>query len=184
MLPPAMRRAAILALCLLTVLSVASVLAACGSDEDTAEAAEGEPIEVAGLDYNVQLTRFLNPDDPEDAEYLVGQPPPPRGTYYLGVFLVIGNPTDAPLPSATGYTIRDTLLNEYDAVDSRSPYALDIGQEVPANGGLPLADTTAATGPNHGSLLIFPVSADVSENRPLRLEITTDAGSADVILDI
>ncbi len=49
-------------------------LSACGEEEES-EVVEGEPIEVAGLEYNVQITRFLNPDDTEDAEYLVGQPP-------------------------------------------------------------------------------------------------------------
>ena len=35
-----------------------------------------------------------------------------------------------------------------------------------------------------GSLLIFPVHDDVSDNRPLKLEISTSAGSGEVVLDI
>ena len=47
---------------------------------EPAEVVEGEPLELGELDYNVQITRFLNPDDAEDAEYLVGQPPRRPGT--------------------------------------------------------------------------------------------------------
>ena len=179
-----MRRAAAIALCLLTALLLASALAACG-EEDTTEVAEGEPLELGELSYNVQLTRFLNPDDPEDAEYLVAQPQAEPGTYYLGVFMVVKNETGEAQPSADDYLVTDTLDTRYDPVETESPYALDIGASVPADGQLPLADTTAATGPNQGSLLIFHVNDDVSDNRPLRLEIQGPAGeSGDVILDI
>jgi hypothetical protein len=47
-----------------------------------------------------------------------------------------------------------------------------------------LPNTTAATGPNKGALLIFPVAQNIGDNRPLRLEIQTFAGTGDVILDI
>ena len=45
-------------------------------------------------------------------------------------------------------------------------------------------DTTAQTGPTLGSLLIFSVDDEVSENRPLKLEIESDGGLGEVILDI
>jgi hypothetical protein len=184
MLAPAMRRrVATVSLLALAAIALAAALAACGAEE-TSEAAEGEPIEIAGLSYNVQLTRFLNPDDNEDAEYLVGQPPAPPGTSYLGVFMVITNDTEDGRPSATNYTVVDTLHNEFDIVKSESPYALEVGADVPPEAQIPIANTTAATGPNEGSLLIFPVSDDVSDNRPLRLEIQTYAGTGEVILDI
>jgi hypothetical protein len=176
-------RVAVIAALALALVVVGGVLSACGS-EDTSEAAEGEPIEIAGLDYNVQITRFLNPDDTEDSEYLVGMPPPRPGTVYLGVFLVIKNQTGDARPSATNYTVTDTLHNEYDSIDSKSPFALEVGGEVPADSQLPIPDSTAATGPNQGSLLIFNVNDDVSDNRPLRLTIDTFDGSGEIILDI
>jgi hypothetical protein len=185
MLPPLMRRrTAAIALCVLTALVLAGALSACGEDEQTTEVAEGEPIEIAGLEYNVQITRFLNPDDTEDAEYLVGQPPAEPGAAYLGVFMVITNPTDDARPSATNYVVTDTLDTEYDFLDSESPYALDVGAEVQGNNQLPLVDTTAGTGPNQGSLLIFKVLDSVSDNRPLMLEIQTFGGTGEVTLDI
>jgi len=86
--------------------------------------------------------------------------------------------------SASDYTVVDTLDTEYKPNESESPYALDIGSPVPAHGSLPRVNTTAQTGPNQGALLIFPVSDDVSDNRPLKLEIHTLEGDGDVILDI
>ena len=187
MLPALMsRRLAAIALCLFSALALAGALSACGNDDDATatEVAEGEPIHIAGLEYNVQITRFLNPDDTEDAEYLVGMPPPPPGKNYLGVFMVIKNPTDEARPSASNYVVSDTLANEYDFLKSVSPYALEVGSDVPGNGQLPNVDSTAGTGPNQGSLLIFEVDDSVSDNRPLKMDIQTFAGSGEVTLDI
>jgi hypothetical protein len=187
MLPARMRtRLAAIALCVLTALVLAGALSACGAGNgsDESEVAEGEPIAISGLEYNVQITRFLNRDDTEDKEYLVGMPPPPPGEEYLGVFMVITNPTDDPRPSASNYVVTDTLANEYDFIKSASPYALSVGSEVEAGGQLPLVDSTGGTGPNQGSLLIFLVNDSVSDNRPLQMKIETFGGSGDVTLDI
>ncbi len=183
MLPALMRRRLAALLCLLSALVLAGAVSACG-EEEHGEVVEGEPIEISELEYNVQITRFLNPFDTEDAEYLVGQPPPEPGTEYLGVFMVITNPTEEERPSATNYVVTDTLEQEYEMVESESPYALDVGSEVGAEDQLPLIDSTAGTGPNQGSLLIFLVDDTVSDNRPLSLEIQTFAGTGEVILDI
>ena len=174
----------------IALLAVAAGVTACGSGDatttanDTEGVVEGEPIDIGGLSYNVQITRFLNPDDTEDAEYLVGQPPVKPDMEYLGVFMVIENDSDEAIQSASDYTVIDTLEQRFEPAESESPYALDIGAEVPANGQLPIPDTTAATGPNQGSLVIFPVSDDVSENRPLKLEIQTADGAGEITLDI
>ncbi len=178
-------RIAALALGLLAAAVLAGGLSACGGNgSEESLVAEGEPIAISGLEYNVQLTRFLNPHDVEDSEYLVGMPPPPPGKEYLGVFMVITNQTDEARPSATNFVVNDTLANEYDFLESQSPYALDIGAEVPGKGQIPNVDSTAGTGPNQGSLLIFLVDDSVSDNRPLELDIQTFGGDGKVTLDI
>jgi hypothetical protein len=181
MLPAAMRR--LQAATLVLALSLSLVLAACGEEEAT-EVVEGEPLELGELSYNVQITRFLNPDDTEDAEYLVGQPPPEPGTDYLGVFMVVDNEGDEAYPSADQYVVHDTQDNRYEPLDSDSPYALDIGATVPEEGQLPLLDTTAQSGPNQGSLVIFQIDESASENRPLKLLISGEDSSGEVILDL
>ena len=166
------------------VLALSFILAACG-EEETTEVVEGEPLELGELSYNVQITRFLNPDDVEDQEYLVGQPPPETGKDYLGVFMVVENEDkDEAHPSATKYTVHDTQDQRYQPLESDSPYALDIGADVPGEGQLPILDTTAQTGPNQGSLLIFEIDETASENRPLKLLIDGEDSSGEVILDL
>ena len=168
--------------CLLAAIALAA--AGCGPDAVESDGNEGEPVEVSGLEYNIQITRFLNPADNEDSEYLVGQPPTPAGSQYLGVFLVVDNQTEDLRPSATNYVVTDTLDNEYELLDSKSPYALEVGADVPAHEQLPLPDTTPYAGFNKGSLLIFEVPDAVSENRPLQLHIDSFDGSGEVTLDI
>ena len=185
MLAPAMRRRAAAMFTLILLAAFAAAIAGCGGPEAVeSEGIEGEPVEVSELEYNVQITRFLNPEDNEDAEYLAGEPPPPPGKLYLGVFMVVENDTDEAISSATDYTVTDTLENEYELVESESPYALEIGADVPADEQLPLPDTTPYAGFNKGSLLIFEVDDDVGENRPLRLEIRSADAEGEVTLDI
>ena len=176
------RLAIVLFACLLAALALAT--SGCGADAIESSGAEGEPIDVGDLTYNVQITRFLNPKDKEDAQYLVGQPPLPVGKSYLGVFIVIDNPTSDPQPSATDYTVIDTLDNHYKPSNSESPYALDIGSQVPADEQLPLPDTTPYAAFNKGSLLIFEVDQEVSENRPLRMAISGGGEEGEITLDI
>lgn len=178
-----MRRFLAAAVTVLALVGASLVVAGCGEEEHS-ESREGEPLELGELSYNVQITRFLNPDDVEDAEYLVGQAPPKPGNEYLGVFMVVSNETEEALPSADTYVVRDTLENEYEPLETETPYALDVGAEVPAEGQLPIPDSTAATGPNQGSLLVFEVSEEVSDNRPLRLEIDGPEEAGEITLDI
>jgi hypothetical protein len=185
---------------LLAALGVAGVLAGCGAEEEEGQrvserdadsytfqiSGEGEPIELGGVEYNVAITRFLNPDDPEDYEYLVGQEAAEPGMNYLGVFLTVENDGEDPARSSDDYKIVDTLESEYEPVDSESPYALQAGATVPGEGQLPAPDTTAATGPIHAAMLLFYVPDNVTENRPLELEVgNPDAGDVGrVELDI
>jgi hypothetical protein len=184
MLPAVMRSRFVALACLLTLGTLVAVLSACG-DEKATEVVEGEPAELGELAYNVQITRFLNPDDVEDSELLAEQPDPERGKSYLGVFLTITNENkDESVESADEYTVLDVTGTEFEPTESESAYALPIGAAVPAEGQLPIPDSTAATGPNKGSLLLFLVDDTVSENRPLELEIGSDDGTGIVELDI
>jgi hypothetical protein len=63
------RKTMLLAVVLALAAAAMFVLAACGEEEET-EVIEGEPVELGDVSYNVVTTRFLNPDDSQDAEYL------------------------------------------------------------------------------------------------------------------
>jgi hypothetical protein len=182
MLPAFMRSRLATALCLVSAFC-ALTAAGCGEEEEL-EVIEGEPVHLGELSYNVQLTRFLNPDDNEDTEYLLGQRPAPSGMGYLGVFMVIENESEETLDSASEFSIVDTTEQKFTPVPTKSPYGLNPGEPVPAEGQLPLTDTTAATGPIQGAMLLFLVPDAVTENRPLELEIATAEETGKVELDI
>jgi hypothetical protein len=174
---------------LLAALALTVPLAACGEEEaegeEVAEAVEGEPLHLGELIYNVSITRFLNPNIVEDEAYLEGAPTEPVGQSYLGVFIQIKNETDEPHPSADEYAIVDGSHRVYEPFDFETPYSLEVGADVPADGVLPLPDTTAAAGPTQGALILFLVDDDVSEERPLELEIVDEDGHEGLIeLDI
>lgn len=178
-----MKLRSIPAVLLAALFAAVALLSACGA-ESHSEVVEGEPLELGGLHYNIAITRFLNPDDVEDAEYLEGQPQAPAGMAYLGVFLTIRNETDEDLRSASSYTVVDTTDTEYEPIESDNPYALDIGAIVPADSSVPVPGSTAAAGAIQGAMLLFLVDQDVSENRPLELEIESDGEEGLVELDI
>lgn len=170
-------------------LSLAVVLvgaAGCG-EEAKKDVVEGEPLELGDLRINVQITRFLNHNDREDGDYLEGQQvPPPAGQDYLGVFIEIDNEgsEDARLPTAADLSVVDTTGQAYEALESDSPFALELGGNIDAHSEVPAPDTPAANGPTQGSIVLFMVSSNIGENRPLELEISSGGEDGTIELDI
>lgn len=172
---------------LAAVLALALPMAGCGDEEEgTPEAVEGEPLHVGELIYNVAITRFLNPNIVEDEAYLEGAPEEPPGMTYLGVFILIENDGDAKVPSANNYSVVDGSHRVYRPIDDiETEFSLDVGASVAPGGEIPALDTVAAAGPTQGALLLFLVSDDVSEERPLELKISSViAGEGLIELDI
>jgi hypothetical protein len=161
-------------------------VAGCGNDLGK-EADEGVPIKLRDLEFNVQETRFLNPDQPDDKEYLAGQQlPTPAGMAYLGVFLTIHNGGDdgVELPTDAETSIVDTTGAGYEAIPTHTPFAAPLGTELEGGGDIPSPDTAAANGPTQGAIVLFLVDQSVNENRPLELEIDYQGESGVITLDI
>jgi hypothetical protein len=166
------------------VLVAGTLVAGCGEEEEL-EVIEGQPVELGELLYNVQITRFLNPNDPEDEAYLRDQPPVPPDEDYLAVFMTVENEGDEPERLPEEMTIRDTRDNTYEPLDSDSVYALERGATVPPGDELPAPDTPAASGPISGGMVLFRVDRAVTENRPIELHIPSESDEeAEVELDI
>lgn len=159
----------------------------CG-EEETSEVVEGEPLELGELAINVQLTRFLNPDDLEDREYLQGQRvPPPQGKDYLAVFMEIENESDETqrIPSADEIHVVDTTGASYEPLPSDTVFTLDLGGTLGPHEELPLEDTAAQSGPTQGSIVLFLVDTSAEQNRPLELEfLDGDRVEGKIELDI
>ncbi len=178
-------RKAILTLLAALALGVSALgVAACGYESDEKEVVEGEPVTLGEVKYNVVFSRFLNRNDTEDSAYLVGQPPPPKGSSYFGVFFEVQNEHDEPQPLPDSFTIHDAEHTAYDSIESESLYAFPLGGEVEAEEQVPVLDSTAFEGPIEGSLVLFLLPDSVSSNRPLVLEIEGPDGPGEVTLDL
>ena len=161
-------------------------VAACGYESHEKDVVEGEPVQLGELSFNVTFSRYLNPADNEDSAYLVGQPPPPEGSTYFGVFFEVQNESDDPQTLPSTLTITDADHNEYDVLPSESIYALPVRRR----------SRTAGTGP--GARLDRPAGRDRGlrwrssccrprppTNRPLTLHIPgADGESGEVKLDL
>jgi hypothetical protein len=162
----------------------AVALAACGYSSDSKDVVEGEPVKLGDLQYNVVFSRFLNPHDNEDSAYLVGQPEPPEGHSYFGVFLEVQNKSEETHTLASAFTITDAGHETFEALPSKSLYALPFGGDVESQEQIPILDSTPQQGPIEGSLVLFELPASASENRPLTLSIPGPDGPATVTLDL
>jgi hypothetical protein len=168
----------------LALAALALFVAACGHSSDSKEVVEGEVVELGELKYQVIFSRYLNPSDNEDAAYLVGQPPPAKGSTYFGVFLEVLNHSEESQPLADSFTITDADEQVFDAIPSESLYAFPFGGEVESQEPVPTPDSTPQQGPIQGSLVLFELPDSASENRPLILSIPGPEGPAEVTLDL
>ena len=180
-----MRLARLLLLCALAVASAG--LAACGDKEDirTQGETEGLYIDIGGLKYQVQISRYLNPADVEDEAYLVGVPAsefPDDDETWFGVFVRVQNTGDETLPAAREFTIEDTRGNVYRpvVVDNRVNVFAYEARDVPPKGLIPHPDSAAGNGPIQGAALLFRLTYDTTQNRPLEFHIVSPTNHDEV----
>ena len=142
---------------LVLLLGVAVAFAACGDKEASVKEAETEGVyvDVGGLTYQVQLSRYLNPGDVEDKEYLRGLPAGtnvqlPGDEIWFSVWMRVKNYSDKALTPTQTFTIVDTEENEFRpiSVDAATnpfvyqPITLQHAQVLPK----PNTAATSATG--------------------------------------
>jgi hypothetical protein len=166
-------------LILTAVALLALPLAACGNKEaeTTFGATEGAYLNVGELTYQVQISRQLNPNDNEDKGYLVDVPADQADLgpdeAWFAVFVIAFNETDEPAQTADDFTITDTEGNVYKPLTlGNSNVFAWRGGTIPGGEQLPAKDTAASNNPSvNGSMLLFKVSNDAFNNRPLQLTI-------------
>jgi hypothetical protein len=169
------RRLTIAALaCALATLSVAG----CSSGRPNGAAREGLYEDVAGLDYNVFITRELNLRDAEDRDYYRGPEAPPGFALY-GVFIQVCNHGHGYKFPNTTFTVEDNQGNRFkplplprDNIFAYRPKRLSTDACLPEPG------SAASSGPTGGALLLFQLPLTSLENRPLELKVEAPPGSA------
>jgi hypothetical protein len=155
------------------VLGLSVGVAACDDEEQGVDepAEEGLALPLDGVDYNVFITRQLNPEIPPDDTYYTGPEVPPDETLY-GVFLQACNNSDERRSTAEDFKVVDNQGNEFEPeqVDAGSVIAYEPGELDPEEC-IPEAGSLAQLGPQAASMLLFRFPLAVTENRPLELEI-------------
>jgi hypothetical protein len=180
-----LRRLAPPLLAALVLTAIVVTVSACGYESTETDVVEGEPVELGDIHYNVIFSRYLNPDDTEDSAYLVGQAPPEPATTYFGVFFEVQNETDEAKPLPDKFTIQDSDREVFESLASESLYAFPLGGEVEAEEQIPVLDSPPEQGPIEGSVVLFLLPDDASQNRPLILEIhSPDGETGEVTLDL
>jgi hypothetical protein len=169
---------------LLALLALTFGVSACGYSSDSKHTNEGEPLELGELEYNVTFSRYLNPNDTEDAAFLEGQKEAPKGEAYFGVFFEVQNKSDEPQQLPSTLTITDADDQEYEVLPSDSIFALPFEGTVEAEEQVPVLDSPAQTGPIEGSVALFLLPEEASENRPLTLHIEGAEEKGEVTLDL
>ena len=123
-----------------------------------------------GLDYNVFITRELNPKIPPDEAYVTQEAPPGQSLY--GVFIEVCNNSDQEHMSADRFVIVDNQNNRFEAkpLPADNPF-IYAPRALSPKECIPEAGSVAQLGPSEGSMLLFQLPLQTTENRPLELEI-------------
>jgi len=175
-------------------------LAACGDSHSkvttgtyAGESGKNAPyLDVGPLKYQVQLSRQLNPANPEDSAYLAGLTPAQRlllpGQQWFGVFMQVYNVNEHPQLAAPTMVVIDTQGNTYTPLvtDPTNRFAYR-GGVVPANGRIPEPGTPAFWMPTQGAVLLYKIKIASLDNRPLVLRIanpTNHSETASAELDV
>jgi hypothetical protein len=175
---------------------LAVVAAGCGTDEQTEGTAvvaetEGIYLDVNGLKYQIEMSRYMNPNDVEDSDYLVGlpegSPPPSEDEIYFGVWVRVENVSETETrPAATEWEIHDTQDNVYRPIPldtDINPWAFEA-IDVPPATVIPLASSAAGQGPIQGVLLLFKIKNESFQNRPLELRFSNGGGGEEGVYDL
>jgi hypothetical protein len=172
--------------------AIVTVLAGCGNKIETRTVGETEGlyVDVGELKYQVQISRILNPDDVEDRTYLEGLPagtvPPKPDEAWFGVWMRVQNTTsEETFEAAEEFEIVDTQEHIFRPLELEgNPFAY-TPQPVGPNTVVPDSESAAGQGVIQGSLLLFKVTTEALQNRPLEFKIQSPESPDDVgIIDL
>jgi hypothetical protein len=175
--------------CLCAAAFVAAGCASADHGPKTTAETEGLYLDVDGMKYQVQLSRYLNPSDVEDRAYLLGLPEGEEvagDETWFAIFMRVENEGDEPAEATTEYEIHDTQDNVYRPVpldEQSNPFAYQGGTVGPRSI-IPSPDSAPGSGPIQGSLVLFKVKTQSLQYRPLELKILGRQGEATVALDV
>jgi hypothetical protein len=155
------------------LMALAVAVAACGDEEPGVDepAREGLALPLDGVEYNVFITRQLNPAIPADDAFFEGPEPGPDENLY-GVFVQACNNTEDVQEPVDEFLIKDNQGNEFEPEpqpeENRFAYT---PRELEPKECIPESGSVAQQGPTGGAMLLFRLPLQFTENRPIELEI-------------
>ena len=174
-------------------LACALFAAGCGNKQETVTLGETEGIylDIDNLKYQIQISRYMNPDDTEDRAYLTGLTGGSTETgedeTWFGVFIRVQNTTDETIAPANDFVIEDTQEKIYRPVPidtNVNPFAYKP-DPIPPKGLIPAPDSVASETTIQGSLLLFKVKTESLQNRPLEFRFRRGSGTTGIVdLDV
>ena len=175
----------VLAASSLAVLALVG-LSACGEEEPGVDepAREGLAIPVDGIQYNVFITRQINPKIQPDEDLYQG-PPPAEGSTFYGIFIQACNDTDEVHEAIDSFTVVDNQGEEFEPVDLPDENAFAYRPDELGHGEcIPEAGSVNQLGQSGGALIMFELPLEVTENRPLELELEGEEETKKIELDL
>jgi hypothetical protein len=159
----------------MAALALATGLSACGEESGSLSkpSREGLAIPVAGVDYNIFITRELNLAIQPDRAYYKGPPAPPGKVLY-GVFLQACSHSKKRVRTLNtrNFLVEDNQGNKYypkelpkDDAFAYQPAMVSEEQCIPQPG------SVAQQGPTAGAMLLYEFPLQNTENRPLQMHI-------------
>jgi len=179
-----------LLLSVVATLTLVGGLSACGEHgEANVGKNEGYYVKAGGLEYQVQISRQLNPSDFEDRDYLIGLPKGAglgKGEQYFAVFMRAFNREDAPARAASVFYMTDTTGARYNAIplDTNVNRVAFRPAELKPSDQLPLPGSLGRENTTQGGLVLFKVPVTAYDSRPLVLHITPPDGGEDATVNL
>src|SRR5665213_672135 len=168
------------------VAASAIAISACGAGEHARTSDNLGPgyVQLGALNYQVQISRELNPwDQNEDRWYLTGlrssQRTLPSTEEWFGVSLQVFNWSKHAATPTSDFYITDSLGGKFTPLTNPAthPYAY-TAVSIPAGGQLPSISSAAFAGWTQGEMVIFKVPYTSLVDRPFVLHIVDQANSA------
>lgn len=174
------------------LLLIAFAVGGCANKEAVVHEArtEGIYLDVGELDYQVQISRQLNPAIVPDDSYVKGIPDhlaelDDDETWFV-VFVRVQNQTKEAHPAAEDFEIIDTQEKVYRpiAIDTEANPFQYKPRVVPPGDLIPKPDSVAATNSAQGAMLLFKLTLESLGNRPLEFKITPPDGGQPAVVDL
>ena len=177
-MPARMPRRLLMLLCLAVL---AAGVAACGTKDEKQgvdePAREGLALPLDGIEYNIFISRALNPRITPDKSYVEPGTEPDAKTTLFGVFLQACNRGKDTADTADAFKIVDNQGNEFEpeSLPESNDFAYQ-SRELAPHECIPEIGSVAQLGPTAGSMLLFKLPLANTEYRPLELEIEGTGG--------